>query len=109
MQAKVDAKSEAWPTMLGCGRSGGQWSSSREIDLMEYYKGKVLANTVWGTNKRWHGEWNAIKKSLSNFEEGGKDYFHVWRMDCDEKFIEIYVDDVLLNKTDLSKTINPMD
>ena len=33
--------------------------------------------------------------------------FHIWRMDWDESSIKLYVDDLLLNETDLSKTINP--
>ncbi|MDD7986028.1 glycoside hydrolase family 16 protein [Lentisphaera marina] len=107
IRAKVDAKSGTWPAIWTVGDIG-QWPSSGEIDLMEYYKGKILANTVWGTRKRWHGEWNAAKKSLNSFGQGWEDHFHVWRMDWDENYIKIYVDDVLLNKTDLSKTINPM-
>lgn len=32
--------------------------------------------------------------------------FHVWRMDWDEKAIRLYVDDTLLNTTDLKDTFN---
>ena len=32
--------------------------------------------------------------------------FHVWRMDWDEKSIRLYLDDELLNTTELSETIN---
>ena len=32
--------------------------------------------------------------------------FHIWRMDWDEAYLRIYLDDELLNEVDLSKTIN---
>jgi beta-glucanase (GH16 family) len=35
--------------------------------------------------------------------------FHIWRMDWDSEAIKIYVDDLLLNTIELSKTINPTD
>ena len=35
--------------------------------------------------------------------------YHVWMMDWDEKYIRIYLDDVLLNETDLSTTYNKGD
>jgi beta-glucanase (GH16 family) len=51
--------------------------------------------------------WDDVKKPLS--ELGDADWpssFHVWRMDWNPREISLFVDDVLLNTVDLTKTIN---
>lgn len=67
----------------------------------------LLANVAWGTGRRWTPEWDSVKKPISEFNDrdwAGK--FHVWRMDWDDKAIKLYVDDILLNTTDLKDTFN---
>ena len=80
---------------------------------MEYYRiggvPHILANAAWGSDRRFHAIWNSKRVPFSHFTERDKnwaDSFHIWRMDWDEQFIRIYLDDELLNEVDLSKTVN---
>jgi beta-glucanase (GH16 family) len=107
LRARIDTRPGLWPAWwtLGVNR---EWPSNGEIDIMEFYRGKLLANVAWGTDRRWTAKWDSSATPLA--ELGGDSWskkFHVWRMDWDEHFIRLYVDGRLLNETDLSKTINP--
>lgn len=107
MRGKIDIRSGLWPAWWTLGM-GGEWPSNGEIDIMEYYRGKLLANVAWGTERRWTARWDSATIDVA--ELGGADWadeFHVWRMDWCRDFIRLYVDDRLLNETDLSKTVNP--
>lgn len=106
MRAKIDTRNGLWPAwwMLGI---EGRWPENGEIDIMEYYDGYLLANAAWGTETPYTPEWDDTRKPIVEFDEGWSDEFHVWRMDWNEEFIRIYVDDLLLNEIDLSKTVNP--
>ena len=77
---------------------------------MEFYRIKeipsILANAAWGTKAIWDGS----NMPLTHFTEKDADWtskFHIWRMDWDQDFIRLYLDDELLNEIDLSKTLNP--
>jgi beta-glucanase (GH16 family) len=79
---------------------------------MEYYPKRgvpsILANACWG-NDKGGSVWDESVKPFTHFTD--KDplwatQFHIWRMDWDEDYIRIYLDDELLNEIDLSKTIN---
>jgi len=109
VKARIKTQSGLWPAVWFLGVEG-EWPSCGEIDLMEYYKGNILANACWGTGQRWKAEWNTSRKPVASFAGSGWDEsFHVWRMDWDKDYIELYVDDILLNTIDLSKTVNPTD
>jgi beta-glucanase (GH16 family) len=74
---------------------------------MEYYDGQLLANVAWLGRRRWQARWDESKRPLADF--GDPDWsqkFHVWRMDWDAQQIKLYVDDKLLNSTDLAETVN---
>lgn len=106
MRGRIDTRPGLWPAFWTLGMARG-WPGCGEIDIMEYYRGLLLANACWdggGGNPAW----DDLKKPLDEF--GDPDWskkFHIWRMDWDEKFIRLYVDDLLLNTVELSKTINP--
>lgn len=105
MRGRIDISSGLWPAWWTLGVNG-YWPANGEIDIMECYKGKLLANIAcMGKNKR--PEW--FSKRFSTDSMGSKTWasaFHVWRMDWDEKAIALYVDDVLLNKTSLDNLVN---
>lgn len=105
MRGKIDISSGLWPAWWTLGVSG-RWPANGEIDMMEYYKKKLLANIACiGTNRR--AEW--FSKTFPTDSLGGEKWaskFHVWRMDWDENAIALYVDDTLLNKVELSKLVN---
>ncbi len=105
IRAKIDARPGLWPAIWTLGSARG-WPGCGEIDIMEYYRGLILANACWdGGGGR--PAWDDLKKPIEAF--GDPDWskkFHIWRMDWDEAEIRLYVDDLLLNTIDLSKTIN---
>lgn len=106
MRGKIDVSSGLWPAWWTLGVAG-QWPANGEIDIMEYYKGKLLANIACGTLKQYNAEWHSKTKTVDAL--GGKKWaakFHIWRMDWNEDAIALYVDDVLLNRVELSKLIN---
>lgn len=105
MRGRIDISSGLWPAFWTLGNSG-RWPANGEIDIMEYYKNKVLANiAALGANKK--PKWFSKTKSID--ELGGKEWaskFHIWRMDWDSASISLYIDDVLLNKTNLNELTN---
>ncbi|HEY0867155.1 MAG TPA: glycoside hydrolase family 16 protein [Fimbriimonas sp.] len=113
MRAKIDIRPGLWPAFWTVGRAR-EWPSGGEIDIMEYYRGNLLANAAWGTEKRWSAKWDSSSTPVAEIArrdglesaEAWADKFHVWRMDWDEKEIRLYVDEHLLNTIDLTKTVN---
>ena len=106
MRGRIDTRAGLWPAFWTLGIEG-PWPGNGEIDIMEYYRGVLLANAAWATEKRWVAKWDDSKKPITEFNDpdwSGK--FHIWRMDWDADSIKLYVDDMLLNEVDLSKTIN---
>jgi len=106
MRGRIDTRAGLWPAFWTLGIEG-PWPSNGEIDIMEYYRGVLLANAAWATEKRWVPKWDDIKKPITEFNDPNwSEKFHIWRMDWDADSIKLYVDDMLLNQVDLSKTIN---
>lgn len=111
VRARIPAARGSWPAIWLKGTKY-PWPSCGEIDMMEFYERggvrSILANTCWG-GKDDASEWNTQVRPFTQFT--GKDslwatQFHVWRMDWDEKFIRLYLDDELLNETALDRTVN---
>lgn len=106
MRGKIDVGPGLWPAFWTLGVNG-EWPSNGEIDIMEYYQGKILANIATGTSKRYNAHWFSKTKALTAFKDPGwADKFHVWRMDWDEHAISLFVDDELLNKVELEHLVN---
>lgn len=110
--AKIPTASGSWPAIWTLGNSM-RWPSCGEIDIMEYYPvngvPQILANTAWGSDDEARGAWNTQMVPFSHFtgkDPAWADKFHVWRMDWDEDYIRLYLDDELLNETALSETFN---
>ena len=106
MRAKIPHGEGMWPAFWTVGELG-EWPSCGEIDIMEYYQEKLLANVASGTSKRWNANWHG--ESIKTEKLGGEKWlneFHIWRMDWDNESIRLYVDDKLLNETKLDDTIN---
>lgn len=107
LRARIDVRAGLWPAWWTLGVDG-EWPSNGEIDIMEYYRGKVLANVASGTTERYKAKWHSEAKPLT--ELGGDVWaakFHVWRMDWTRETIRLYLDDHLLNETKLKDTKNP--
>jgi len=107
MRGRIDTRAGLWPAFwtLGSARS---WPGCGEIDIMEYYRGLLLANACWASERRWVGIWDDLKKPISTFGNPAQwsSKFHIWRMDWDKNNIRLYVDDELLNTIELGETIN---
>ena len=106
MRAKIDTQLGLWPAFWTLGAEG-EWPSNGEIDIMEFYRGQLLANVAWGTKQRWNAKWNSKKTPLESLGRDWTKKFHVWRMDWDETAIELFVDNRLLNRTELATATNP--
>ena len=105
MRGKIDISTGLWPAWWTLGVSG-RWPANGEIDIMEYYKKKLLANVACiGPDGK--AEW--YSNTFSTDSIGGGEWasrFHVWRMDWDENAISLFLDDVLLNRVEFSKLVN---
>ncbi|HTG66863.1 MAG TPA: glycoside hydrolase family 16 protein [Flavobacterium sp.] len=101
MRAKIPVAKGMWPAFWTLGIKGN-WPANGEIDIMEYYSGKILANVAWKSDKP-DTEWDSATQMLSDFKKANwADEFHVWRMDWDANSIKLYVDNQLLNETKIS-------
>jgi beta-glucanase (GH16 family) len=105
MRARIDTRSGMWPAFWTVGASG-PWPQNGEIDIMEYYRGMLLANAAWGGAARGRAIWADTRTPIATFGDGWSQQFHVWRMDWDERSIKLFVDGRLLNDVDLSRTTN---
>lgn len=109
MRARIDIRSGLWPAWWTLGIDK-PWPNNGEIDIMEYYQNKLLANIACGTSQPNVAQWNT--KTLSTDSLGGNKWakeFHVWRMDWDEKAVQFYLDDVLINQVKVDEMINKDD
>ena len=106
IKAKITSGAGLWPAIWTLGIEG-QWPNNGEVDILECYHGKILANACWGTEKPYSPKWKGSNKPITSFNDPKwEEKFHVWRMDWDEKEMKLYVDDILLNTVDLTKTLN---
>lgn len=111
VRAKIPVEQGGWPAIWSTG-NWYEWPLGGEIDILEFYKEKIHANLCWGGSSRWNGTWNSKNYSISDFTSADPEWankYHIWRMDWDEEYIRIYLDDKLLNQTDLSTTVNKGD
>lgn len=105
MRARIGISAGVWPAWWTLGIEK-PWPANGEIDIMEYYKGKVLANIACiGPNRK--PEW--FSNTFSTDSLGGDKWaskFHTWRMDWTQDYIALYMDDQLLNQVPLDKLDN---
>ena len=107
VKARIKAQPGLWPAIWFLGLKGG-WPNCGEIDLMEYYKGNILANACWCSQEKGKAKWDEAKKPVASFGDAAWDEkFHVWRMDWDEKSIVLSLDGLTLNTVDLTAAVNP--
>ncbi|QRR03452.1 glycoside hydrolase family 16 protein [Dyadobacter sandarakinus] len=106
MRARINTQPGMWPAFWTLGEKG-EWPDNGEIDIMEYYRGDLLANLAWGSGERFKPIWNSVKKPVKEFDDPQwADKFHIWRMDWDEQFVRLYVDDQLLTSQEIDKAAN---
>ncbi len=107
VKARIRAEEGLWPAIWFLGVDG-RWPYNGEIDLMEYYDGKILANACWGSEEKNEPVWDSSRTPVESFGDPDWDEkFHTWRMDWDPASIKLYLDGQLLNTIDLTQTLNP--
>lgn len=111
VRARIDTAMGLWPAIWTLGIEK-RWPANGEIDQMEFYRdegqAKILANAAWA-DKNNKAIWDSAKIPLSHFVRLMPDWqerFHIWKMEWNEDFVHLYLDDELLNEIDLSKTLN---
>jgi beta-glucanase (GH16 family) len=105
MRGRIPVDAGIWPAWWTLGVNK-PWPGNGEIDIMEYYKGKLLANIAC-LGKDGKAQW--FSNTFATDSLGGKkwaDAFHVWRMDWSGSSISLFVDDVLLNKVEMAQLVN---
>ncbi|MEJ5995672.1 glycoside hydrolase family 16 protein [Pedobacter sp. Du54] len=101
MRGKIDISEGLWPAFWTLGEHG-RWPANGEIDIMEYYKGKILSNIArMGTNSKpkWFSTTKEVNKAWAK-------QFHTWRMDWDNENISLFVDDTLYLNVPLTELQN---
>jgi beta-glucanase (GH16 family) len=106
MRARIDTRAGLWPAFWTLG-AAGPWPRNGEVDIMEYYRGELLANLIWqGAGSRTSSF--TRRKPIAAFNDPEwSSKFHVWRMDWDENRTVITVDGEVLNDSDLNQAANP--
>lgn len=105
MRGRIDISKGIWPAWWTLGVKK-PWPGNGEIDIMEYYRGKLLANIACLGEDR-DAEWYSNALSMDSLgSTSWSAQFHVWRMDWTEDAIALYVDNQLLNKVDMAKLVN---
>lgn len=105
VRAKIPVGTGYWPAIWGCGDSY-EWPYNGELDIMEYYGDAIHANLAWGSKNRWQATWSSKAPKMNEFEGDFADKFHVWRTEWDHNSLRVYLDDRLINETDLDRTVN---
>jgi beta-glucanase (GH16 family) len=107
MRAKIDVRPGLWPAFWTLGIDG-KWPGNGEIDIMEYYRGKLLANAFWGAERQYEPQKSTTKTPIDSLgDPNWSNQFHIWQMDWDAESIKLFVDGQLLNEIKLEKTFNP--
>jgi len=104
MCGRIDTRGGLWPAFWTLG-TARLWPGCGEIDVMEYYQDKLLANACW--QGRRQAAWDATERPLETFgDPEWSSKFHVWQMDWDAERIRLAVDGQLLNEIDVAVAVN---
>jgi beta-glucanase (GH16 family) len=103
MRARIDTSLGLWPAFW-CMGIAGRWPGCGEVDIMEFYTGKVLANAFWNGG----ADTRTIPVGYFN-QPDWSGQFHVWRMDWTADRMNLSLDSLVVNSIDLTQTVNSSD
>jgi beta-glucanase (GH16 family) len=96
MRGRIDTRRGSWPAFWTLG-TDDKWPQSGEVDIMEYYRGTVLANVCRPRLRRC-----AFSKARQSRTRLGRkkwaSRFHVWAMEWDARKIDLLLDGKLVNR-----------
>lgn len=105
VKAKIPTADGSWPAIWLLG-SEEPHPFCDEVDVMECYKcddsPSILANFLWSNNGEYN--WSTKQLSIAYFKNIDKDWtnkFHVWKLDWQEEYMRIYIDNELINEINI--------
>lgn len=107
IRARFKAQTGLWPALWFVGDKG-PWPGGGEIDLFEYYQGRILANFAWESTSPGRPTWMSRSVPLASIA-AGPDWdskFHTWVMEWDARQITLSLDGRELNRLDLGAVAN---
>ncbi len=104
LRANIPTPAGSWPAWWTLGVNNG-WPKNGEIDIMEFYKGKILANFAY-QNPQGSTVWDSFTKAISNYSSNWSNEFHTWVMEWDADNINLYCDNELLNTFSVNSATN---
>ena len=117
MRARLSPQPGYFPAIWTTGP--GTWPYGGEVDLMECYGGRILANFAWGTEKKGEPKWHPFnnpkhpdknKPKLTYFTGRDRNWlakFHVWKLVGSPDKTQIFLDGELLNEVPHETAKNP--
>ena len=68
MRGRIDTRAGLWPAFWTLGVQG-PWPANGEVDIMEYYRGVLLANAAWAGQRRGSATWDSSRKPITEFND----------------------------------------
>eukprot|EP01062_Namystynia_karyoxenos_P070631 TRINITY_DN65996_c0_g1_i1.p2 TRINITY_DN65996_c0_g1~~TRINITY_DN65996_c0_g1_i1.p2 ORF type:complete len:356 (+),score=100.37 TRINITY_DN65996_c0_g1_i1:71-1069(+) len=93
MRGKIDIRLGSWPAWWVLGDFGQKWPLCGEIDIMEYYRGTVLANFDYA-NSKGQSVWNSKKTPV---DAAWAAQWHTWAMEWNNETITLWRDGAVVN------------
>jgi beta-glucanase (GH16 family) len=108
VRAKIPTGGGMWPAIWQVGNTWS-WPQNGELDIMEYYREKILANVAFGGTQSYSPTWRSSSHPMSKFESKNPNWrqeFHIWLLEWDYDWVRIYLDGDLLNEVPVAETFN---